>query len=193
MNPPHRPGKKRRPHRTRCSVCRGRFRPVRNDALTCSPACRQKGYRKRLSVTESVTDNIHFSSRTDLWATPQALFDALDAEFHFTLDVCAVPENAKCSAFHSPAEDGLRQVWQGVCWMNPPYGRAIGLWVAKAHAAAREGATVVALLPARTDTAWWHQYVAKAADIRYLRGRLRFGTAKNGAPFPSAVVVFKVC
>lgn len=134
---------------------------------------------------------MHFSSRTDLWSTPQNVFDELDREFHFTLDVCALAENAKCAAFYSPADDGLAQPWTGVCWMNPPYGRAIGNWIAKAHRAAQAGATVVALIPARTDTTWWHEYVTKAADIRFLRGRIRFGDAKSGAPFPNAVVVFK--
>ncbi len=133
---------------------------------------------------------MHFSSATDLWATPQKLFDALNSEFHFTLDVCALPENAKYPRFYGPSDDGLAQPWTGVCWMNPPYGRAIGQWIAKAVKAAQEGATVVALLPARTDTTWWHEYVTKATEIRYLRGRLRFGEAKNCAPFPSAVVVF---
>jgi phage N-6-adenine-methyltransferase len=177
-------------HRVKCRVCCTRFRPVRVDARTCSPSCRQKAYRRRLSVTETVTDNVHFSSKTDLWATPQSLFDDLNAEFGFTLDVCALPENAKCASFYTPEIDGLTQDWRGVCWMNPPYGREIGKWVAKAHASAERGATVVALLPARTDTSWWHDYVRQARDIRFLRGRVRFGEATSGAPFPSAVVVF---
>lgn len=173
-------------------TCRRRFKAPRSDARTCSGACRQKAYRRRLrlAVTGNVTANVHFSSTTDLWATPQSLFDELNQEFRFTLDVCAIPENAKCPTFYSPTEDGLAQPWTGVCWMNPPYGRAIGLWVAKAYRAAIEGTTVVALLPARTDTTWWHEYVVKAKDIRFLRGRLRFGDARNSAPFPSAVVVF---
>lgn len=177
-------------HKLRCFICRRGFRAKRTDAKTCSSPCRQKAYRKRLSVTQTVTDNVHFSSATDLWSTPQKLFDELDNEFHFTLDVCALPENAKCEQFYGPADNGLLQTWIGTCWMNPPYGRAIGKWVAKAHQEAREGVTVVALLPARTDTQWWHEYVCKASEIRYLRGRLRFGNATNSAPFPSAVVVF---
>lgn len=134
--------------------------------------------------------SVHFSSRSSAWATPPDLFARLDAEFQFTLDVCAVPENAKCSRFFTPAADGLKQSWQGVCWMNPPYGRTIGKWLEKAFGSAQEGATVVCLLPARTDTAWWHQYVMRATEIRFVRGRLRFGEARHGAPFPSAVVVF---
>ncbi len=134
---------------------------------------------------------VHFRSGTCLWETPQAFFDELDTEFGFTLDVCALPENAKCPRYFTPAVDGLKQPWRGVCWMNPPYGREIGKWVAKAYESAKEGATVVCLLPARTDTAWWHSYVLEAAEVRFVRGRLRFGDAENSAPFPSAVVVFR--
>lgn len=131
------------------------------------------------------------SSRTDQWATPLYLFAALDAEFGLELDVCALPENAKCSGFYTPAEDGLAQTWRGVCWMNPPYGRTIGRWVRKAYESAREGATVVCLLPARTCTAWWHDYVLPYAQVRFIRGRVRFGDAEHGAPFPSVVVIFR--
>lgn len=133
---------------------------------------------------------VHFSSATDLWATPQAFFDSVAIEFPFQLDVCALPENAKCPRYFTPAQDGLAQVWKGVCWMNPPYGREIGKWVKKAFESAQEGATVVCLLPARTDTAWWHDYAAKG-EVRFLRGRLKFGGQKNSAPFPSALVVFR--
>jgi len=132
-----------------------------------------------------------FSSATDLWETPQWLFDELDREFGFSLDVCAIPENAKCQQFFTADEDGLKQPWSGTCWMNPPYGETIGLWVHKAWESAQAGALVVCLVPARTDTAWWHDYVMEAAEIRFLRGRLKFGNADNGAPFPSAIVVFR--
>ena len=133
-----------------------------------------------------------FSSRTDEWATPDDFFQKLDDEFHFDLDVCATPENAKCKRYFTKEQDGLKQEWKGTCWMNPPYGRQISLWVKKALDSARGGATVVCLLPARTDTAWWHGYViAQAAEVRFIRGRLRFGGSKSNAPFPSAVVVFK--
>lgn len=143
-----------------------------------------------LSV-KSGQSSVHFSSQTDLWPTPQALFDELHTEFGFTLDVCALPENAKCGRYFTPEIDGLKQSWVGQCWMNPPYGRTIGKWVRKAYEAASQGATVVCLLPARTDTAWWHEFVIKADDIRFIRGRLRFGTAESGAPFPSVIVVFR--
>lgn len=135
--------------------------------------------------------SVHFSSKTDLWATPQQFFDGIDSEFGFTLDVCALPENAKCDRYFTPEQDGLRQRWHGVCWMNPPYGREIGLWLRKAFESSRAGATVVCLVPARTDTAWWHTWVIKADEVRFIRGRLKFGSSPNSAPFPSAVVVFR--
>ena len=133
---------------------------------------------------------VHFSSATDEWPTPQDFFDRLNEEFHFTLDVCATPENAKCPRYFTKRENGLLQKWTGTCWMNPPYGREIGQWVKKAYESALEGATVVCLLPARTDTAWWHDYCMKG-EIRFVRGRLKFGSATENAPFPSAVVVFR--
>jgi phage N-6-adenine-methyltransferase len=135
-------------------------------------------------------DSVHFSSATDLWATPQKFFDSLHREFGFSLDVCATNENAKCDRFYTPDVDGLSQEWSGVCWMNPPYGRHIGKWMRKAYESAQRGATVVCLVPARTDTAWWHDYAAKG-EVRFIRGRLKFGNSKTAAPFPSAVVVFR--
>ena len=131
-----------------------------------------------------------FSSASVEWATPWTLFNELDAEFAFTLDVCATEDNAKCQRFYSPAEDGLRQEWHGTCWMNPPYGRTIGEWVAKAHESAKSDDTlVVCLLPARTDTRWWHDHVM-GAEQRFLKGRVRFNDA-GPAPFPSCVVIFR--
>lgn len=134
--------------------------------------------------------NVHFSSATDLHATPQEFFNKLNDEFNFTVDVCATPENAKCKSFYTKQDDGLSQNWSGNVWMNPPYGREIGLWMAKASEAAKAGATVVCLVPARTDTAWWHEHVIKH-EVRFIKGRLKFGGAKNSAPFPSAVVVMR--
>jgi phage N-6-adenine-methyltransferase len=131
-----------------------------------------------------------YSSATDEWATPQAFFDLLDQEFHFTLDVCARPENAKCRTFFTREVDGLRQPWSGRCWMNPPYGREIVRWVRKAYEESLQGAIVVCLVPARTDTAWWHDYCTKG-EIRFLRKRLSFGGASSSAPFPSAIVIFR--
>jgi phage N-6-adenine-methyltransferase len=135
--------------------------------------------------------SVHFSSKTDLWATPLEFYLKLDLEFGFTLDACALPANAKCRDYYTPTDDGLAQEWKGVVWMNPPYGRGIARWVEKAYGAALAGATVVCLLPARTDTAWWHSFVMQASEIRFVRGRLKFGNATNSAPFPSAVVVFR--
>lgn len=133
-----------------------------------------------------------FSSKTDLWETPQAFFDTLNEEFHFQLDVCASPENAKCKTYYTSNDDGLTKPWRGVCWCNPPYGRAIGKWVRRASLAAAAGDTVVMLLPARTDTQWFHDYIynQKNVEIRFVKGRLKFGNSKNSAPFPSMVVVF---
>lgn len=136
--------------------------------------------------------DVMFSSKTDLWETPQDFFDELDAEFHFSLDVCAVPDNAKCAAYYTPEQDGLSQPWTGVVWCNPPYGRNIGKWVQKAHEENRRNNNyIVMLLPARTDTKWFHDYILSKAEIRFIRGRLKFGGAKNSAPFPSMVVVFR--
>lgn len=129
-----------------------------------------------------------FSSKTDLWSTPQEFFDKLNDEFHFTLDVCAIPENAKCDKYFTPLDNGLNQEWNGVVWCNPPYGRKIGKWVEKAH---NSKATVVMLLPARTDTKWFHSYIYNKAEIRFIKGRLKFGGETNSAPFPSMIVVFR--
>lgn len=134
----------------------------------------------------------HASSATEEWATPDATFRQLALEFGpFDLDVCATDANAKCDRYFTKADDGLAQDWgTGRCWMNPPYGPTIGDWMAKAWEASRLGATVVCLVPARTDTAWWHEW-AMRGEIRFLRGRLKFGGMPNPAPFPSAVVVFR--
>lgn len=132
---------------------------------------------------------VHFSSATEMWATPDEFFKKYDAVYGFKTDVCASPENAKCSSFFTKEQDGLSQEWSGVCWMNPPYGRTIKEWMRKAYESSLDGATVVCLVPARTDTAWWHEYAIKG-DIEFIRGRLKFGGHKNSAPFPSAIVVF---
>lgn len=134
--------------------------------------------------------DVMFSSKSADWETPQWLYDELDKEFHFTVDVCATEKNAKCRDFFSLEVDGLEQNWRGVCWMNPPYGRTIGKWVRKAYEESQNGATVVCLLPSRTDTAWWHDYCLKG-EIRFLRGRLKFSNSKNSAPFPSVIVIFR--
>lgn len=131
-----------------------------------------------------------FTSIIQEYGTPVWLFDALNREFHFTLDVCASSENAKCSRYFSKEDDGLAQQWIGVCWMNPPYGKEIRAWIVKARDAGRTGATVVCLLPARTNTRWWFEVVADASEVRFIHPKLKFDGAENVAPFPSAVVIF---
>jgi phage N-6-adenine-methyltransferase len=138
--------------------------------------------------------DVHFSSKTNEWATPRPLFDELCAEFGFTLDPCATPENAKCRKYFTKEQDGLSQCWcNETVFMNPPYGREIGKWVRKAYETSQKGATVVCLIPARTDTAYWHDYAMKG-EVRFIRGRVYFeqmGKALCPAPFPSAIVIFR--
>ena len=130
------------------------------------------------------------SSTTYEWTTPRDIFDELDAEFHFDLDVASTDENALCEKHYTEKEDGLSQEWAGSVWCNPPYGREIGKWMRKA-AQSNEGGVTVCLVPARTDTAWWHDWiVGHATEVRFVRGRLKFGGSDNGAPFPSAVVIY---
>lgn len=137
--------------------------------------------------------NVHFSSKSNEWTTPQHLFDELNQEFNFTLDPCATEENAKCSKHFTIEDDGLSKDWSNdVVFMNPPYGREIKKCIKKAYEESLNGATVVCLIPARTDTMYWHDFIFdKADDIRFLKGRLKFGNGKNSAPFPSAIVVYK--
>lgn len=127
--------------------------------------------------------------KTCEWATPQDLFNELDAEFHFTLDPCATPENAKCAKFYTKEQDGLTKNWGGqTVFCNPPYGREIAKWVKKAS---EEEAITVMLIPARTDTKWFHDYIYGKQEVRFLRGRLKFGGATTAAPYPSMIVVFR--
>lgn len=144
--------------------------------------------------------SVHFSSATAEWSTPQDLFDELNDEFQFNLDPAATVENAKCELFITELEDGLTTDWCGYsphwdlvncrAFLNPPYGRAIGKWMAKAHAECSYGALVVCLVPARTDSKWFHDF-AFGHEVRFLRGRLKFGGCANSAPFPSAIVVMR--
>ena len=136
--------------------------------------------------------SVHFSSVTDQWATPLDFFKKCEEKYGpFNTDVCADASNAKCKEFFTKEQDGLKQAWKGKCWMNPPYGKEIGKWMEKAFLSAQnEGATIVCLVPARTDTKWWHDYAMKG-QIEFIKGRLKFGGSKNSAPFPSALVIFK--
>lgn len=134
------------------------------------------------------------SSKTDDWETPLGFFSEMAERYGpFDLDVCASRSNAKCGRFYTKDMNGLERDWLKdgpVCWMNPPYGRTIGEWMAKAWHESARGCTVVCLVPSRTDTRWWHQY-AMRGEVTFIRGRLKFGGAAVGAPFPSAVVVFR--
>lgn len=139
-----------------------------------------------------------FSSKTDQWSTPQDFFDKLDFEFEFTLDPCADEFNHKCNFYYTEKEDGLLCDWGGnIVFCNPPYGREIGKWVEKAYKTYinawnyKRKTVVVMLVPARTDTKWFHNYIYEKAEIRFIKGRLKFGNSKNTAPFPSMVVIFK--
>lgn len=139
------------------------------------------------------SSDVHFSSARHDWETPDDLFDALNSTFGFELDVCADVFNNKISTYYSAEDDGLKQEWgPRVCWMNPPYGRQIGEWMKKAVKETMErNAQVVALVPSRTDTAWWHDYVMPfAGEVWFIRGRLRFKGADHAAPFPSAIIVY---
>ena len=130
---------------------------------------------------------LHSRRDSEEWPTPRSFFDALDAEFHFTLDPCATPENAKCTRYFTKDDNGLDRRWEGVVFVNPPF-RDCDAWVAKAWRESCRGATVVCLVPSRTDTEWWHRY-APRAEIRWIRGRLRFNT-KASAPFPCCLLIF---
>lgn len=125
------------------------------------------------------------------WETPQDLFDILDEEFHFDVDVAATSTNAKCPVYFTKEQDALAQEWPGICFCNPPYGKGLDRWVRKALESATGGTTVVMLLPARTDTRWFHDYVLPYAEIRFIKGRLKFGGQNAPAPFPNMIVVFR--
>ena len=134
-----------------------------------------------------------FSSKTNEWATPIAVFRQLDEEFKFNLDPCSSDENAKCEKHYTIDNDGLTQNWGGQrVFCNPPYGRELPKWVRKCYEESKKPDTlVVMLIPARTDTSYFHEYIYhKAREIRFLRGRLHFNESKQGAPFPSMVVIF---
>ena len=137
-------------------------------------------------------NEVMFSSKSNEWATPQAFFDELNKEFHFTLDPCATPENAKCKKFFTKEQNGLLQDWsKDIVFCNPPYAREIGKWVEKAYNENKKGATVVMLLPARTDTKYFHEYIYMQHEICFIKGRLKFNGANNSAPFPSMVVIMR--
>jgi site-specific DNA-methyltransferase (adenine-specific) len=127
-------------------------------------------------------NRILFSSACDNWSTPKDVYDKLDAEFHFDFDPCPLAEK--------PEFDGLSAEWGKSNFVNPPYSN-IKAWVAKCYNESMKGNLVCLLIPSRTDTAYWHDYVMRASEIRFIRGRLKFGGSKNSAPFPSCIVVFR--
>jgi phage N-6-adenine-methyltransferase len=156
-----------------------------------------------------------FSKASDEWSTPQDFWEALNAEFHFDMDVAATSENTKCELLITQEDDALSMDWGGVCWLNPPYSKCRE-FIAKAAEQAKKGCTVVCLVPSRTDTRWWHEHVwdrnkhmaQPGVEIRFVKGRLKFGTqagpirtslrtkggpVNNSAPFPSVVLVFRPC
>lgn len=136
--------------------------------------------------------DLMFSSKSNEWETPQDLFDKLNKEFNFTLDPCSTHDNFKCKKHYTIEEDGLKQDWFGeVVFVNPPYGREISKWVKKSYEEWQKGVTVVMLIPSRTDTKWFHDYILGKAEVRFIKGRLKFGDNTNSAPFPSMIIVFK--
>ena len=140
-----------------------------------------------------MVSDVLYSSKTELWGTPQKFFDELNKEFGFDLDPCALPSNAKCARFFTPEDNGLAQNWGGAkVFCNPPYGKEISKWVRKCYEESKKPDTlVVMLLPARTDTAYFHDYIYHKAEIRFIRGRLHFNESKHSAPFPSMVVIYR--
>lgn len=144
-------------------------------------------------------NNVHYSSKSSEWETPSYIFKVRRDMHNIILDTCATKENTKCNVYFDKKTNGLKQDWSVVkefgrtasCWMNPPYGRNIGEWVAKAHKEALNGVKTVALLPARTDTKWFHNYILGKYDIEFLKGRIKFANAKSSAPFPSMIVIFE--
>ena len=137
-----------------------------------------------------VRPELRFKSATNEWPTPDTLWKPLDDEFGFTLDVCSTHENAKCANHYTLAEDGLAQPWAGVAWMNPPYGAQLARWVKKCHDEAKRGVLVVGLIPVRSNTSYWHDYIM-GNEIRFVRGYPKFGNAKQGLKAPLAVVVWR--
>jgi len=143
-------------------------------------------------ASKQASKQVLFSSKSDEWSTPWWIYNELDAEFHFDLDPCSTDENCKCEHYYTLADDGLSKSWSGYnVFCNPPYSQ-IAMWVEKAYMESRKPNTVVVMLiPSRTDTRWFHNYIYHKAEIRFIKGRLKFGNAIYNAPFPSMVVIFR--
>lgn len=145
-------------------------------------------------VSERITMadfDTRFKSNTVEWATPDDVFQPLDNEFGFTLDVASTHENAKCEQHFTQEDDGLSQQWDGVCWMNPPYGKDVPKWLKKALDESSRGVTTVCLIPARTNTKWFHELCLNKAEVRFVKGRPKFGDSNHGLPLPLAVVIYR--
>lgn len=146
-------------------------------------------------------NKVHFKSSDREWETPEAVFQPLKKEFNIQVDVCANAENTKCKAYFDRKINGLTTDWgkalskftdkEKACWMNPPYGRGIDNWIKKAHDESLKGVTTVALIPARTDTSWFHTYIQGKQEVRFIKGRIKFVDAESSAPFPSMIVIFR--
>ena len=171
----------------RCRSCGATIEqpPTGRPRYYCDAACRNRAHRRRLSTRPAV----YHRRQSDEWATPRDRWAEWNAEFGFTLDAAATTENALCERHFTLEDDGLAQEWTGTVWCNPPYS-TVDKWVEKGYRSSLTGCTVVMLVPARTDTRWWHAWATKA-DPRFLKGRLRFGDATASAPFPSALLVFR--
>lgn len=138
-------------------------------------------------------NKVLFSSAKDDWETPQNFFNELDEEFHFDLDPCADNSNHKCDCYFTKEDNGLSKDWSGhTAFVNPPYGaKSLAQWIKKcAEESSKPNTKVVMLIPARTDTKAFHEYIYRKAEIRFVKGRLKFGGSKNSAPFPSMIIVF---
>lgn len=144
-----------------------------------------------------------FSNKNNAWCTPRDFFNKLNQEFNFNLDPCCMPKSALCIKYFTPEEDGLKQNWGGyTVFVNPPYGREIGKWVKKSYEESNKPNTIIVMLiPSRTDTRYFHNYILNKAELRFIKGRLKFvdmdyaGDEKDRkmspAPFPSMLVIFR--
>lgn len=176
----------------RCGLCRKRLEQPASGRRRryCDDAHKQAAYRRRNRRLRGSRE-VMGSSRSDDWPTDPAVYRELDREFCFDLDPCSSHENHKCARYFTAEDDGLEREWTGRVFMNPPYGRTLGGWMRKAWEASQSTAElVVCLVPARTDVRWWHEY-AVLGEVRFVKGRLRFGDLRAPAPFPSAIVVFR--
>lgn len=136
-------------------------------------------------------NNVVFSHKSDIWNTPRDLFEKLNDEFKFTLDPCCNNDNKLCDKYYTEEDDGLLQSWDNeIVYCNPPYSN-IKEWVRKAYCEWDKNTTIVLLLPSRTDTIWFHKYIYNIAEIRFIKGRLKFSNSKNSAPFPSMLVIYR--